>query len=65
MPAWLLALLPMLLPLFKSLIDKERKAAAEGRDGPVSIVLNDYEKNGTVGEPTMKAAAAEYVRCCA
>ena len=65
MPAWLLALIPVLLPLLKSLIDKERKAAAGGRDGLVSIILNEFEKSGTINESTMKAAAAEYVRCCA
>lgn len=64
MPAWLLALIPLIMPLLKSLLDKEKKALKAGHDGPLTVLLNGYEKTGELNEATMKAAAESYVRCC-
>lgn len=58
-----LAFLQLLLPLLKSLVEKERAAAVAGFDGPLVTYLA-AQAAGKEPQEAFKAFCVSYLRCC-
>lgn len=58
-----MALIALLLPLLKSLVEKERASATAGFDGPMTVYLAALAA-GKEPQEAFKAFCECYVRCC-
>lgn len=57
------ALIALILPLLKSILEKEKAAVKAGVEGPATAYFKAADE-GQSPQDCLKAAAASYVRCC-